>query len=254
MHDFIFLDLTSATVITLAVFLVGLSKGGFGGAFGLLGVPILAFIMPPLEAAALLLPIYLFMDAVSLWAWRGHWSKPLIWAILPMAIVGIGIGWMTASIVSDEIVGLIIGSTALLFVFQSLILKVKSNSKAFSRTNIWSGRFWGLVSGFSSFIAHAGGPPFQIYAMPLRLDPKIFAGSSVLIFSVLNFIKIGPYLVLGRLNTEMAMSSVIFIPVAVGATLLGAFIVRRMEADLFYPIMYTILILVSVRLIIVGIF
>jgi uncharacterized protein len=53
----------------VAVVLVGLSKGGLGGAFALLGVPVLALVMPPVQAAALLLPLLLMMDAVGLWIW-----------------------------------------------------------------------------------------------------------------------------------------------------------------------------------------
>mgnify|MGYP000154355215 FL=1 len=129
MNTPIFTDLTSIVTVVVAVFLVGLSKGGFGGAFGILGVPILALIMPPLQAVAFLLPIYLVMDIISLWTWRRQWHKGLVWNILPMAILGIGVGWITASIVSDKIVGLLVGIIALLFVLQHVVLKQTKNSK-----------------------------------------------------------------------------------------------------------------------------
>ena len=81
----------------VAVALVGLSKGGLGGAFALMGVPVLALVMPPVQAAALLLPILLMMDAVSLWAWRGWFSVPVLRAMLPAACLGIGLGWAAAA-------------------------------------------------------------------------------------------------------------------------------------------------------------
>ena len=249
MNTPIFTDLTSIVIVVVAVFLVGLSKGGFGGAFGILGVPILALIMPPLQAVAFLLPIYLVMDIISLWTWRRQWHKGLVWNILPMAILGICVGWIAASIVSDKIVGLLVGIIALLFVLQHVVLK---QTKISLKTNTWAGHFWGLITGFTSFIAHAGGPPFQIYAMPLRLDPKVFTSSSVLIFSVLNFLKIGPYLALGRLNLNLTWSALTLMPVAICATLLGAAIVKKMNAEIFYPIMYGFLTLISLRLIVAS--
>ena len=139
MNTPIFTDLTSIVIVVAAVFLVGLSKGGFGGAFGILGVPILALIMPPLEAVAFLLPIYLVMDAISLWTWRGQWEKKLVLIILPVGIVGIAIGWITASIVSEEMVGLLVGIIALLFILQRLIYRKFKNFKFSIKQNNWSG-------------------------------------------------------------------------------------------------------------------
>jgi len=160
---------------------------------------------------------------------------------------------ITASIVSDKIVGLLVGIIALLFVLQHVVLKQTKNSKISLETNTRAGHFWGLISGFTSFIAHAGGPPFQIYAMPLRLDPKVFTSSSVLIFSVLNFLKIGPYLALGRLNLNLTWSALTLMPVAICATLLGAAIVKKMNAEIFYPIMYGFLTLIALRLIFISV-
>ena len=121
MNTPIFSDLMSTLVVLVAVFLVGLSKGGLGVAFGILGVPILALIMPPLEAVAFLLPIYLVMDAISLWTWRGQWEKKLVLIILPVGIVGIAIGWITASIVSEEMVGLLVGIIALVIILHRFL-------------------------------------------------------------------------------------------------------------------------------------
>ena len=145
MNTPIFSDLMSTLVVLVAVFLVGLSKGGFGGAFGILGVPILALIMPPLEAVAFLLPIYLVMDAISLWTWRGQWEKKLVLIILPVGIVGIAIGWITASIVSEEMVGLLVGIIALLFILQRLIYRKFKNFKSSIKQNNWSGYFLSLI-------------------------------------------------------------------------------------------------------------
>jgi uncharacterized membrane protein YfcA len=232
----------------LAVALVGLSKGGLGGAFGLMGVPIMSVFMPPLQAAAVLLPIYLFMDAVSLWTWRGQWDKGLIRLMLPAALVGIGLGWATASAVSDDAVRLIVGIIGLSFVLRSLALWKSAHLRPV-RQRPHMARFWSMLAGFTSFVAHAGGPPYQVYTMPLRMDPKIYTGTSVLFFAVLNAAKVIPYFALGQFDLENLTLSLATVPVAAIATLLGAFAVRRMRAEVFYPFMYAMILLVSLKLI-----
>ncbi|MBL1435846.1 MAG: sulfite exporter TauE/SafE family protein [Rhodobacteraceae bacterium] len=237
----------------VAVALVGLSKGGLGGAFGLLGVPIMAVYMPPLQAAAVLLPTYLVMDAVSLWSWRGQWDKPLIQVMLPAAMLGIGVGWATVSIVPDDIVRLIVGIMAMLFVVRSVIFQYTDRIDTFSQQRPWLGHFWALISGFTSFVAHAGGPPFQIYVLPQRLDPKIYTGTSVLFFASLNAAKVVPYFALGQFDYAVLTFSIVLLPAAVTTTFLGAYIVRRMRVEVFYPFMYSMIFLVSLKLIFNGV-
>lgn len=237
----------------VAVALVGLSKGGLGGAFGLLGVPIMAIFMPPIQAAAVLLPTYLVMDAVSLWSWRGQWDKSLIRLMLPAAMLGVGIGWATASIVPDGIVRLIVGVMALLFVVRSVIFQYSDRTDTMHQQRPWAGRFWAVISGFTSFVAHVGGPPFQIYVMQQRLDPKVYTGTSVLFFASLNAAKVVPYFALGQLNYEVLAFSIVLLPMAVTTTLLGAYIVRRMRIEIFYPFMYVMIFLVSLKLIFDGV-
>ncbi len=66
-----------------AVILVGLSKGGLGGAVGFVGVPLMALVMSPVQAAAILLPILVLMDVVSLWSWRGFYDRLMLKTMLP---------------------------------------------------------------------------------------------------------------------------------------------------------------------------
>lgn len=240
------------TASLIAVAFVGLSKGGLGGAFGLLGVPIMALFIPPLQAAALLLPIYLLMDAVSLWTWRGQWDKHILWQMVPAGLIGIFIGWLTASIVSDAAVRLLVGLVALGFVVMTVIkARYKTADKA--RTgNPLSAGFWGLLSGFTSFVAHAGGPTFQIHVMPMRLSPSLYTGTSVVFFAFMNASKIIPYYALGQFGLYNVSALLPMLPVAVIATLTGAFIVKRMDANMFYPFMYSMIGIVSIKLIYDG--
>ncbi|QDY71682.1 sulfite exporter TauE/SafE family protein [Qingshengfaniella alkalisoli] len=244
----LFTDPVSLLSGTLAVTLVGLSKGGFGGAMALLGVPILALSMPPVQAAAIMLPILLVMDAVSLWTWRRYHDWTTLKLMIPAGAVGIAIGWMAVSVTSDAAVRLIVGTVALLFVLRSILPASLFASKSANGHRPILAWFWGSIAGFTSFVAHAGGPPYQIYTMPLRMDPKLFTGTSVVFFAVVNAIKVVPYFMLGQFDATNLHSSFVMLPVAVLSTILGAALIKRMKAEIFYPMMYTMVAIVALKL------
>lgn len=229
-----------------AVMFVGMSKGGLGG-LGQLGVPFLALAVSPVQGAAIMLPILIVMDVVSLWRWRGWRDVTTLKFMLPGAVLGIFIGYLTARIVSDDAVTLLVGLIGLWFVFQSVFSR-RLRSGAAGSHNFIAGSFWGSLAGFTSFVAHAGGPPYQIYTLPLRQDPKLFTGTSTVFFAVVNAIKLVPYFMLGQFDTTNLMLSAVMFPLAICSVLLGAFIVSRMKPDIFYPYMTGMLLLVSGKL------
>ncbi|HPD92230.1 MAG: sulfite exporter TauE/SafE family protein [Rhodobacter sp.] len=233
-------------VTVLAVSLVGLSKGGLGGAFALMGVPVMSLVMPPVLAAAVLLPILLMMDAVSLWTWRGWRDGSVLRVMLPAALIGIGLGWATAAITSDAVVRLMVGAVALAFAARALLGRWLGRAPRHIPAMGW---LWGAVAGFTSFVAHAGGPPFQIQVLPKRLDPRTYTGTSVIFFAVVNAIKVVPYAALGMFQRDVLISALVLAPLAVVAVRIGAAIVRRMRAEVFYPFTYTMVALVGVKLV-----
>jgi len=232
-----------------AVILIGLSKGGFGGALGVVGVPLMALAMPPVQAAAILLPILILMDIAALWAWRGvsrDWRTFRI--LIPGALVGIGIGWLTAAMVAEAAVKLIVGFIAFGFVARWFWQKYAGSDHPRDH-NVLAGTFWGMVSGFTSFVAHAGGPPYQVYTLPLRQDPKLYTATSVVFFAVVNAVKLVPYFALGELDTSNLTAAAILMPVAAIATVAGAAMIKRMRAEVFYPIVYALIFVLSLKLI-----
>ena len=232
-----------------AVALVGFSKGGFGGAMGVMGVPIMSLAMPPVQAAAILLPILVLMDIAALWAWRDNrrdWATFRV--MLPGAIAGIGLGWLMALVVTEAMVKLIVGVIALGFVARWIWQKRSGVDKPRPHNAI-AGTFWGTVSGFCSFVAHAGGPPYQVYALPLRQDPRLYTATSVLFFAIMNAVKLIPYFALGELDTGNLRAAAMLVPVAVIFTLAGAAIVKRMRPEVFYPVTYALVFGLSLKLI-----
>lgn len=238
-----------------AVALVGLSKGGLGGAFALMGVPLLAIVVPPMQAAAIFLPILLVMDAVALWAWRRHNDRATLLALLPGGIVGIAIGWATSAYVSVNVMRLLLGAISVIFALRYFIdaaRKVPQSGTGAAPQRPLAAGLWGTLSGYGSFVAHAGGPPFQIYTLPLRLDPLAYTGASTRFFAIMNAIKVIPYFALGELSTGNLTLSATLLPVALVSTLIGARLVHYLKPAVFYPLMYAMVLIAGGKLLYDG--
>jgi len=233
-----------------AVLLVGLSKGGFGGSFALLGTPLMAMIVPPLQAAGIMLPILIAMDIVAVSSYRRCFDTKTLAILIPTGIVGILVGWLTASIVTAAHVRLIVGIVGLWFTLD-FVLARRGRGEA-KPHNVPKGIFCGIAAGFTSFVSHAGGPPFQLYTLPLRLDPRVFAGTSVLFFAAINAVKLIPYIALGQFSTENLTTSATLLPLAPIGVLAGVWLVKRIPPKPFYLIVYAAVFVVSIRLIWLG--
>ncbi len=230
-----------------AVALVGLSKGGLGGATALIGVPLMALVLPPVQAAAVMLPILVVMDVFALWSWRGYRDVQTLKHLLPGGMLGIGIGWLTAAFVTAAMIKLIVGIIALIFAARWYLDRARGRRRTRGHSMV-RGTFWGTGAGFTSFVAHAGGPPYQIYALPLDQDPKIFTGTSTIFFAIINAAKLVPYFALGQFDATNLAASAILLPIAPIAILAGVMIVRRMNREVFYPFMYAMIVLVGLKL------
>lgn len=236
-----------------AVLLVGMAKGGFGGPIALLGVPLMSLVISPVQAAGIMLPILVAMDCVGLYAYRGVYHWPSLRILLPSAIVGIAIGYLTAALVTDAHVRLIVGGVALVFTlnhwFGDRLRGGTASPPEPAQPPASQGVLWGAVGGFTSFVSHAGGPPFQMYMLPQRLDPKLLAGTAVIFFTVVNQVKLIPYYALGQFSSENLSTSAVLFPLAVAAVALGVWLVKRVDADTFYRVMYAAVFVVSLKLI-----
>jgi uncharacterized membrane protein YfcA len=228
-----------------AVFLVGLSKGGLG-AGATLGVPLMSLVISPVQAAGILLPILMVMDLVGLYAYRRAFDWPTLRHVLPAALLGVGIGWATTSWVTADHVRLIVGVVAVAFGLTYFLRG--ENGKPPARNSLPKGTFWGAVAGFTSFVSHAGGLPLQVYLGPLRLDPQVFVGTSTVFFALTNLMKLPGYFTLGQLSSTNLLTALVLLPIAAVATLSGIWLVRRIDRDLFYRIIYALVLVVGVKL------
>jgi uncharacterized protein len=231
-----------------AVALLGLGKGGFSGV-GLLSLPLMALVVSPVQAAAIMQPILMVQDVVTLFAFRRSWSRRNLIVLLPGAVVGIALGYFLAAWVSDAAVALAVGLISIAFAIRRLIVERQPQPPAATEADTVGGWFWGGVCGFTSMIAHAGGPPFQIYVMPQRLPAEVFIGTGAVFFALVNWLKVPPYFLLGQFTAENLGTSLALFPLAIGATLAGVWLVRRISGERLYTLIYGLLVLVGVKLV-----
>ena len=229
-----------------AVILFGLSKGGFSG-LSTLGMPLMSLVASPVRAAAIVLPILIVQDWLSVWAFRRNFSPRNLVILIPSAMVGVGLGWLLAARVSDDAVRLVLGIISIGFVLY-MVVRDRLGRAPVERPGVPSGVVWGSVAGFTSFISHAGAPPFQVYVMPQYLKPRVFAGTATMFFAAVNLLKVPPYFLLGQFSRDNLLVSAWLIPVAVVSTFAGVWLVRRVSADRFYAIILALTFLVGVKL------
>jgi uncharacterized membrane protein YfcA len=231
----------------LAVTCLGLSKSGFAG-FGLAATPVLALAVPPLQAAAILLPLMILQDVISIWAYRREWSGWNLAVLLPSAALGIGIAWWLAAYTSDALVRLSVGLIAVACILSQW------RKAATATPTVPRGLFWGGLAGFAGTLAHAAGPPFQMFVLPQKLDKLALVGTAAIFFAVLNALKVVPYVALGQFSTENLATSLALAPLAIATNFFGIWLVRRVPTSLFYRIAYGLVFLVSLELIRSGVF
>jgi uncharacterized membrane protein YfcA len=233
-----------------AVVALGLSKGGFAGV-GQIATPMLALVMPPLVAAAILLPIMIAQDAAALWVYRKEWSGRIFLIVMPGALIGIGAAWLFAAYVSDAVVRILIGVTTIVFVAYNWF-GPQPKPRADNSPAVTAGVVSGICSGFTSTLCQAGGPPFHIYVLSQKVTKMSFVGTTAYFFAAVNLLKVVPYVALGQFSSTGLGTSVVLLPLAMATNMLGFWVVRITPQELFYKITMVLMVLISIELIRAG--
>jgi len=228
-----------------AVLLLGISKSGFGAGFGSLAVPMMALAISVPQAAAILMPVLLVMDVLGMAAFRKDFDKALLKFLLPFGVLGIVIGALLFKLLQAHTVAGIVGAFTLLFLAQRLVFPPRPDSAPPPR---WLGALLTTTSGFTSFIAHAGGPPITAYVIPLRLSPVRFTATMAFFFFVVNLAKWIPYGFLGLLDWRNMATSLVLLPLAPVGVWAGVRMARRISQKLFYRFLYLGMALTGVKL------
>ncbi|HEY7607767.1 MAG TPA: sulfite exporter TauE/SafE family protein [Alphaproteobacteria bacterium] len=240
-----------------AVMISGISKGGFGGGLGIMTVPLIALVVPPAQAAAIMLPILCAIDIVGLWAYRGQGDRRNLQLLLVAAAIGITVGVLTFRYLTADALRIILGVTAILFTlrwfWQSYRARRTGTAVVAAPRNVPRGLFWGTLSGFTSFIAHAGGPPLSVYLLPQRLDKTVFQATTVVFFAAVNYVKLLPYALLDMFPAVNLTTSAALMPAAILGTLAGVWLHKRVNDRLFYRFCYAFTFLTGCKLLFDGV-
>jgi uncharacterized membrane protein YfcA len=229
-----------------AVLLLGVSKSGFGAGFGSLAVPMMALAVTVPQAAAILMPVLLVMDLLGMAAFRNNVDRTLLRFLLPFGLLGIVVGALLFKVLDAQVVAGIVGGFTLLFLAQRLIFPPKVDSPPPPR---WLGAVLTATSGFTSFIAHAGGPPINAYVIPLKLKPVLFTGTMAFFFFFINLSKWIPYAWLGLLDMRNMLTSLALLPFAPIGVWVGVRIAHRIDPVLFYRLVYAGMFLTGTKLV-----
>ncbi len=235
-------------VAVLVAWIVGFSKGGWS-AIGNLSVPLLSLAVDPLTAAGLLLPVYLVSDGFGLWAYRHSYDRRVLTILIPAGLLGIGFGWaiipwINANLPSGgNIITGLVGGIGIIFAIY--MLTGRGSAGPARKPKMLPGLVWGSLAGFTSYISHAGAPPYQTYVQPLRLDRLSYAGTTTILFAILNLAKLGPYWMNGQVSLgSMKIAAFLMVPAIVGVYV-GKKTVGMVSEATFYKIITWALLLVG---------
>lgn len=228
-----------------AVLLMGVSKSGFGAGFGALAVPLMALAVPVPQAAAILLPLLLVMDVLGLAALVKEADRGLLRLLLPAGLLGTVIGTVLFGLLPAHVVAGVVGALTLLFLAQRLFFPAHADAPPPPR---WLGFALGTASGFTSFVAHAGGPPVSVYMLPLRLSPVVFTATMAVFFAAVNASKWVPYAWLGLIDLTNMATSLVLMPLAPLGVWVGVKFVRRVNPQLFYRLIHIGMFLTGAKL------
>ena len=232
-------------VAIAGVVLTGISKSGFAGGIGIATVPILSLVMSPVQAAAIMLPLLILMDGFSLKAWWGQQSNHYLGLLIPPAIAGIVAGYLLFEYLNEEMLKLVLGVMSLLFALWGL----GNGMQLVTFGSRLAGRLFGAIAGLTSFVAHAGGPPVNIYLLAKKLPKAQFLATAVIFFAVINVVKLVPYAMLNQFNTDNLLIAALLMPFGWVGVRLGLVIQRKLNDKVFYRIILVLLLAIGIKLI-----
>jgi uncharacterized protein len=235
-----------------AIVLLGIAKGGFPGTFGSIGVPLMSLAMSPVQAAAIMLPLLCVIDWWGVGVYWKKWDVDTLKTIIPGAVVGILAGALLFGTLPDEAVLVLVGLIAVTFTLNNWLRFAARQVVAATTQSRLKGRFWGAISGLTSFIAHAGGPPIMVYLLPLKLPQVRYVATVSVFFLVVNSIKLVPYAWLGQFSSDNLLASLVLVPLVPLGVHLGRWLQSRVNRVVFYRIAEVGLFLNGLQLIYQG--
>lgn len=231
----------------LAAFLLGMSKGGIP-VIAILAVPLMALFFDPAVAAGLLLPLYIIADWYAIYLFRKSFSVRNLKILIPAAVIGIVAGYFAVAHVDGDAVKLLLSLIGFGYLANAMRNRLSQKEVPAKPAHLGRGIFWGALAGLTSYVSHSGGPPYQAYVLPQKLDKMAYLGTTALFFAAINLMKAPPYILAGQMTFESIQQSLWLAPAALAGAWTGARISRLLPEKLFYALVEIALLLVSIKL------
>jgi hypothetical protein len=233
-------------VAIIGVCLLGISKGGFLG-LGVMALPLMSLFVPPLQAAAIILPTAVAQDVLTLWAYWRQWSAWNLKIMLPSMLVGMLAAWLMAAQLSAAHIRLAIGLIAALFVVRHWL--AGRFERFLPKPGTATAIVFGFIGGVTTMLANAGGPAWQMHLLPQKIDKMRYVGTVAVLFAASNVVKIPGFATLGFLTRDNLLVGLALVPIAIVANYAGIWLVRRTSNEMFFRIAYVLMFVIAVELI-----
>jgi len=230
-----------------AIILYGIAKSGLGGSMTLISIPLMTVVMPLGQALAIVLPILILSDLVAVYRFRKNFDAETLKLLVPGAAIGIFVGSITFMYFSESLLKFIIGLMGFLFAGHYFLFKTKIIIPL--KKSLLKGGVCSVISGFTSFCVHAGGTPLSVYLLPLRMKKEVYVGTRIIFFTCVNLIKFPFYVNLSIVTLNSIIQSLLLFPLALLGIFFGYQILKIIKEDLFYNIIYVLILFSSAKLV-----
>jgi uncharacterized membrane protein YfcA len=248
------LDWTFFAIAGPAVVFAGVSKAGFGSGAAFAAATILALVIEPGQALAIMLPLLMLIDAVTLRPYWKKWSWPDARVLIFGGVPGVALGAALYRVADPDVFRLLIGGISIAFVVWQIAQARGLIRPVRDRLPLWAGWLAGGVAGFTSFVSHAGGPPAAVYLLSQKLGKTGFQATTVLLFWAINIAKFIPYAFLGMFTWQTAQANLVLAPFALFGAWLGVKAHRLVPERIFFGLTYVLLVVTGSKLIWDGLF
>ena len=266
MPELTWLDLS---LLASAAALVGLSKTALPGA-GTIAVAVFAAVLPARSSTGALLVLLILGDLFAVWAYHAHADWTTLRRMVPAVLAGIGVGAFFLATADDAAVRRIIGVILLALVAVTLARRAgtrrrerrsgaRSAGEAAAAPAGGAGavsaaafvpvapvapvvngagrRFetttYGVLAGFTTMVANAGGPVMSLYFLAARFSVNQFLGTAAWFFLAVNLAKTPFSISLGLISAESLRLDLVLAPAVVVGALVGRRLARRINQTLF---------------------
>ncbi|MFE6157737.1 sulfite exporter TauE/SafE family protein [Streptomyces sp. NPDC056486] len=223
--------------LAAAAVLVGFSKTAVSGA-NTVSLAVFAAVLPARESTGVLLPILIAGDVLAVLTYRRHAHWPTLWRLFPAVAGGVVVGTVFLMWADDAAVRTSIGAILLLMAAVTLWRRrtpaaVEAEPSRLSRGARLKAPSYGVLGGFTTMVANAGGPVMSMYLLSAGFRKLSFLGTSAWFFLIVNTSKVPFSVGLGLIDAHSLLLDAALVLFVVPGALIGKAAVHRINQRLF---------------------